>query len=571
MSSKIIVSPLLAVNTPFIEFNDGTRLQMAHQQARQAVPLVNSEIPIVQTTLENQTPEQNLFSPELIIATKSGIVLFSTTRLMIVRYEDGKYDYWNITPKHIFLPTATEFDYGDILAQIPFYFIDTTIAQGKNLLVAIMSHPYAYEDALVISEKAREKLKSWEYKDLEFIVEPDEVLLNIGSVNDYKIIPASGDKFKAGDPFLRVKKMTPKTTFKKPRELSESSDIEIVDVQFYGTDWNHSIREYSTRVSFYIRQSEQNFKKVQEMTIPERYKHIIANSEFFYPRGSKVFYAKKKFKGLYLKITYKYIEEVSYGDKFSNRFANKSTISYFAPEGTLPTMDNNEADVIVSPMSVISRMNLGQLYESFASGLIYYLIKKVYNTKDLGEAKELIYKFYDILDQTKDRRIISYIKNRLSQVLNFDSLTTLEFIYPAPPFENNPKVFPKLAKLVNYPIFFGDHKIHMGYMYFYRLVHIARHKVAGRSIGPMSKKTLQPLSGTGSQRLGEMEVWNLLAYNANFNIKEMLTTKSDDIEKKIAYIINTVYGENLPEPKSVPESVKLMESYFSILGAKLTY
>ncbi len=569
MKPDIIVSPVLAINTPFIEYNDGTRLQMAHQQSKQSVPLLQNEVPLVQTTLETQTIDQNLFEPELIIAKRSGQVVYSGNQLVVVQYDNKEYGYWFVEPVHESLQIGDEFEQGDVIAQIPNYFIDTTVAQGKNLVVSVMNHPYSYEDALVLSEKAKDKLNAWQYETLELIIPENIILLSIDD-KDYRILPRVHETFKKNTPILITKEITTNKIFEKPKIYKYNKDIEIVSVEVYPQTWNTKVREYSTVMRAIRYQLQDREEWLNQQTIPERFKNMIKLNEHLV-FDKKVYYRKEKFKGVYIKIIYKYVEPVDFGDKFSNRYANKATVSYFAPEGALPSMDGLEADIVVSPMSIISRMNVGQLYESFASGCIHYLKKKL---RDLNftEGAELVYKFYKTIDNTHDKRISNQVKHWLKKVSNWDYLINYDYVFPAPPFEaSTKKQLTEVAKLVGYPVFFGKDNIHMGYMYFYRLVHIARHKVAARSIGDLSRKTLQPIDGTGAQRLGEMEVWTLLAYDAEYNLKEMLTTKSDDIQRKIDYVLKTLYDLPPAYRNSKPESVRLLDAYFKILDAEIKH
>jgi len=564
----IVVSPLLACNTPFIEMNDQTRLQMAHQQTRQAVHLLHNEIPLVQTTLENQTLQQNLFEPELIIAKRDGVVVYVGIELIIVQYENSAFDYWYIGTSHETLSEGDEFSKGDIIAQVCSYFIDTTIAQGRNLLAAVMNHPYAYEDALVLSENVKDKLESWQYETKEIIVEEDSILLSI-SKDEYRILPKVGEVIKRNEPFLVTKKVYPDYQFlSKPKFYKYNKDIEIRSVEVFPQKWNTTVREYSTIMRGIKYQMENRSNYIDNSKIPERLKKKVKLHEHLISE-KKVYFKKKRFKGVYIRISYRYKEPVGLGDKFSNRYANKSTLSYLAPTGSLPKMDGREADIVISPMSIISRMNVGQLYETYASGCLHFLSKKL---KDLNfdEGRELVMKFYSIIDNTNDKRITAQAKRWLNSLTHWDQLINHNYVFPAPPFESSSKeqLF-KAAKLVGYPVFFDKQNIHMGYMYFYRLVHIARHKVVARSIGQLSKKTMQPSDGSGAQRLGEMEVWTLLAYDSENLLREMLALKSDDLQKKIDYILKTIYNHEPIFRDSKPESTRLLDAYFSIIDSRI--
>jgi DNA-directed RNA polymerase subunit beta len=573
--NDLIITPHLAINAVAVEHNDATRLQMSSSQARQAVALVNNEIPIVQSTLETATLDQNLFSPDLYIAKNDGKVIFSSNNLCVIEYDNSEFDYFRTTYLHKNLPTGTTFKAGDVITYKKNYFIGTTLAQGVNLLTSVSTHPYAFEDAIVISESAREKLKAYMYDTIVVQLKPkDQILLSIDTTTeDYVPFPTIGQKFKANVPFLIVKDIGARSIFNNPKTYSYNRDVEIVDVKVFPVTWERSVREFDVKMKQFQYQRNNIAKKVSSFKIPEKIKTKILEVESLFD-NKKVLYKKEKLAGVYIVITYRYIEDVNLGDKFSNRHANKGTISKILEDKEMPTLeDGTPAEIIVSPMSIISRMNIGQLFESLASSNIYYLKKKLQNLS-FDDGRDLVYRFYQMMDNTDEKLIINTVKNWLANV-SYDELVTNYYTYPIVPFHSPTKEqLLEQAKLVGNPIKHGPHKLHMGHMYFYRLVHIARHKFASRSVGLLDKKTLQPVSGrnkNGGQRFGEMEVWNLLAHNSISTLREMLTVKSDDIPKKISYILEQIYGSQITLADSVPESVKLLESYFNILGVKLVY
>jgi DNA-directed RNA polymerase subunit beta len=573
--NDLIITPHLAINAVAVEHNDATRLQMSSAQARQAIALVNNEIPIVQSTLETATLDQNLFSPDLYIAKNDGTIVYSSNNLCVIEYNNGEFDYFRTSYLHKNLLTGSKFKAGDVITYKKNYFIGSTLAQGVNLMTSVSTHPYAFEDAIVLSETAKEKLKSYMYDTVMVQLKPkDQILLSIDTTTeDYVPFPKIGQKFKANVPFLIVKDIGPRSIFNNPKTYSYNRDVEIVDVKVFPVSWERSVREFDVKMKQFQYARNDMTKKVKAYKIPEKIKTKIMEVESLFD-NKKVLYKKEKLTGVYIVITYRYVEDVNLGDKFSNRHANKGTVSKILEDKEMPALeDGTPAEIIVSPMSIISRMNIGQLFESLAAGNIYYLKKKL-QSLSFDDGRDLVYRFYQMIDNTDEKLVINTVKTWLSNA-SYDELVNNYYTFPIVPFHApSREQLLEQAKLVNNPIKHRSHKLHIGPMYFYRLVHIARHKFASRSVGLLDKKTLQPVSGrnkNGGQRFGEMEVWNLLSYNSISTLREMLTTKSDDIPKKISYILEQIYGGQITLADSIPESVKLLESYFNILGVKLVY
>jgi len=586
--TDVIVAPQLAY-TPFLEFNDGNRAQMAASQCRQAVPLVNKEAPFVCTTFESL---DTLLEPEIIRAKQSGKVIYKSSSLLVVQYEDGNYDYFHLD--HMLrskLKTKQDFNKDDILVMKYDYFTDDGIlAQGRNLLTAIMSHPYAYEDAIVVSSDVVEKglLDCITYETIEVFLNPSQVLLSI-SDKEYKPFPDVGDKIKAFQPVLLVKNIykSDAMLFNPPKPYFFTKDVEVVDVEVVpGSEWCQQSREFDIKVREIIFNRTRRKKELEKQDLPDKIKRLIINSEFLFDYSSgKIRFKKEPFKkNIYVKITVRKIEPLVIGDKLSNRFANKGVISKIEDAENMPVLpDGRRVEIILNPMSIISRMNIGQLFEIAANNLLEALHQRIQESSNEEETKDLITKFYEIIDNSKTGFISKQIKEYL-QDKTLDQIKQDKFVFPAPPFEGcKLKSLRESAKLLNSTldkrkiIYHGnEYEITCGYMYFYRLVHFAKSKMAARGIGLHSRKTLQPVSGRkkqGGQRLGEMEVWCLLAHNVKENLREMLTIKSDDIIGKMSHIISTIYDVDTPIPRNITnlESVKLLEAYLRVLHTSLNF
>ena len=578
------ICPHLAVNTPFVENNDGARLQMAASQCRQAVPLIFNETPMVQTTFENSW----IFEPDIIKTKNDGIVIFKSNKVILVKYTNNEWDLFRIFYDFQVKKEVTnnyEFKKDEILAYKDCYFDeDGTLAQGKNLLVAVMSHPDTYEDAIVISKSFAQSgaLDCYEYGIIEKYISENDILLSINKNDIYKALPKIGDIINSGESLLRIKHYSKKieNLLYDSEDIILPYDVEIVDVDVVPYKFNNEVREFTIKMKEIQYDNVNMIKYLQNKDIPEKYIYKIKQIHNLFDYKKEVTFNKKKLDS-YIKIIYKTIITTHSGDKFSNRHANKGVVSKLLEDKYMPMLpDGRRVQVIINPMSIISRMNIGQLYELAASNCIYELRKRINESNDLNEIKNLIKSFYSIIDNTKDNRITNRINNILHEINSIEELKVIKdnFIFPAPPFECSSKEqIIKGMELLNVSDLqkakYRDKEIevNIGYMYFYRLMHIASHKISGRSIGSFSGKTYQPVGGRqhgGGQKMGEMEIWSLISYNAINNIKESITLKSDDISQKLNYIYKTLYNIK-GTPRNVnTESFKLLQSYLAVLGVQ---
>lgn len=576
------ICPHLAINTPFVNNNDGARLQMSSSQARQAVALLHNETPMVQTTLETSW----IFEPDVMRSKEDGKIVLLTDKVIVIKYETGTWELLRIfydTKVKNGITVGSKVSKDEVLAFKSNYFNDDgCLSQGKNLLVAIMSHPDTYEDAIILSKSFVEKglLDSYTYYTVEEYLSETDILLSINKGGVYKALPSIGDIIKSGDPILRIKhysKSMDKLLYPS-KDITAIQDAEIMQVDVVPHKYNTSIREFAIKMKEYHYFTKEMQKYLSSLQIPQELMFKLKTIHYLYDYD-KIIQDNKKPLGVFIKIVYRVIERATAGDKFSNRHANKGVVSKLLEDKYMPKLpDGRIANVIVNPLSIISRMNIGQLYEMSAANCIYKIRQIVQDAEqtNLDEIKSKIKSFYTIIDNTETKWISKNIETVMHNVKNIEQLKSIDYVFPAPPFESTSLEQLKQARELLgleevQEVEYRGKKVHVniGYMYFYRLMHIASHKFAGRSIGSFSSKTHQPVSGKqkgGGQKMGEMEIWALVSYDAIENLKEVLSIKSDNIEQKLSFIYKTLYDIKGNIKVNDLESFKLLQAYLAILG-----
>ncbi|MGB9674702.1 MAG: hypothetical protein ACPLX8_01060 [Nanopusillaceae archaeon] len=577
-----ILSPHLLVNTPFIEFNDQARLQMAAAQCRQAVPLLYPEIPMVQTGFESS----DIFSPDIYKVKEDGEVVFKSDKAVVIKYDSGSYDFVRLFYDYTTLVNEGDrVSKDDIISYKTGYFVDGSIAQGRNVLVAILSHPDTYEDAIVLSKEIIDNhiFDSYNYHVLEKHITVDEILLPIDNNSYNKLLPEVGDIIKKGNPILRIKKYSgsPSKILAESNDIITHSDAEILQVDIVPYKYNDMVREFAVKMKEYQYNTRNFDKYIVSKNLPEDIVYKLRTIHYLFDFNKPITDNKKNI-DIFVRIYYRTVETPQSGDKFSNRYANKGVVSKILGPEYMPVLpDGRRAQVIINPMSIISRMNIGQLYELATSNCIYELRRKIELSDNLEQIKDIILKFYDISDRTKKKWILKQVSSYLDTVNDLEELKKNKdkFVFIAPPFESLKKedIF-KLMDFIGvedkYDVTYRGKQIkcNIGYMYFYRLMHIASHKISGRSIGKFNSKTYQPVGGRrkgGGQRFGEFESWSLVSYNALENLKEIVGLKSDDMLAKLSYIYKTIYKVNTNMKDDNVETLKLLQVYLSILGVTL--
>jgi DNA-directed RNA polymerase beta subunit len=586
--------------TPFCEHDDPTRLQMASSQMRQAILLKKLEQPYIQSGCEWLYTDYTQFVKR---AKKDGEVIHLDQEYLIVQYDDGEVDifiiaYRKIYVEHmdfmnIYVRTGDQFKAGDILAESNFC-KDGKINIGRNLLTAVMSY-YGdnYEDGIVVSDRLVKDqiLTSVHFMDLSFTLPPSKVLMSIDE-NTYKPLPDLFEKIQKGAPYAIIKSMNYEdfySVFNEENRLEAKKFMIISDVNIYANEWNTDVPEFDDWVQKKIeaqKERETYLCKIIKDKLPknEANRFIRENDLDKFSFVGKYKFKKERINGIEIEMFGVHFRPVQVGDKMANRHGNKGVISRILPQDKMPQLpDGRHVDICINPLGIISRMNTGQLFELHLTLSLEDLKKQALtmldNQKDL---KKYILDYIKIIDKTKSGWYLKQFKENLPETIDEEFINNLTLIQP--PFNSikehdltqalaytktryKQQIYDPVAKqhLLN--------RIATGYIYFFRMVHIAEEKLAARGIGAYARRTLQPLGGRknkGGQRCGEMETACLIGHDAPCNLFEFLTTKSDCIDMKNRYI-RDVISPNLPEEShdldTTPESVKLLNAYLTVIGA----
>lgn len=587
---------------PFLKNDDQTRMQMTSSQMRQAIMLKDFATPMVSSGCEGLYTDQTQFVKK---AKKDGEVLYLDGSYLIVQYEDGETDIFNIGYRRIYVEhldllnvyvrKGDKFKKGEILAESNFC-KNGNINIGQNLLTGVMIYyGYNYEDGIVISDRlVKEKtLTSVHYKDLSFTIPPDKVLLSL-SKTEYKPLPNQLDVVKQGDPYAILKKLTNEdllSAFSEEIKKEANRDFIISEVNLFANEWNREVPPYYDWIEKKLQeqQEKENYlKKIIKEVLPsqEANKFVRENDLEKFSLVGKYKSKKEKINGILVEIIGVHFRDIKVGDKIANRHGNKGVISRIVPHDKMPQLpDGRHLDICINPLGIISRMNIGQLFELHLGMAIADLKKNIYEMlqlkKSQAKIKDYLIKFIIQIDETKDGWYLSQVKEQLPKEITKEFIDELTIIQP--PFEScsldaikNIMLYTdsefryKLYDPISKESLFNP--VSVGYLYFFRMVHIAEEKLAARGIGAYTRRTLQPLGGRknkGGQRCGEMETACIIGHDAPYNLYEFFTTKSDCIDLKnehIRKLINPGTSECDTTIDTVPESVKLLKSYLTVIG-----
>ena len=519
VSPKQLVS-IAAAMIPFLEHDDAKRALMGANMQRQAVPLMITESPIVGTGIEYRAAKD---SGILVLAQDDGVIEKVTGDAITVKYKNGetvthklrKFKRTNggtcINQKPI-VKVGEKVKKGDAIADGPST-SNGEMALGKNVLVAFSTwEGYNYEDAILINEKLVKEdvftsihIEEYDCECRDTKLGAEEITRDIPNVGDDSLkdldengVIRIGAEVRPGD--ILVGKVTPKG------ETELTAEERLLRAIF--GEKAREVRDTSLRVPH-----------GEAGTIVDVKVFTRENSDELGPGVNQIircYIATKR--------------KISVGDKMAGRHGNKGVISRVLPEEDMPFMpDGTPIDILLNPLGVPSRMNLGQVLEVHLGGaakaLGWKIATPVFDGATEKDVRELLAK----AGMSEDGKTILY-----------DGRT-------GDPF---------------------DKPITVGVMYMLKLHHLVDDKIHARSTGPYSLVTQQPLGGKaqfGGQRFGEMEVWALEAYGASYTLQEMLTVKSDDIVGRVKTYEAIVKGENVPEP-GVPESFKVLVKELQSLG-----
>ena len=518
ISPKQLVS-VGAAMIPFLEHDDANRALMGANMQRQAVPLMISESPIVGTGIEYKAAKD---SGIMILADEDGVVERVTGDEIIIKGKNGKKTYTlrkfkrtngsTCINQRPIVRAGEEVKRGDVIADGPAT-DKGEMALGKNLLIAFTTwEGYNYEDAILLNERLVKEdvltsihIEDYDCECRDTKLGPEEITRDIPNVGEDSLrdldengIIRVGAEVRPGD--ILVGKVTPKG------ETELTAEERLLRAIF--GEKAREVRDTSLRVPH-----------GEAGTIVDVKVFTRENSDELGPGVNEV-----------IRIYIAQKRKISVGDKMAGRHGNKGVISRILPEEDMPFMpDGTPVDVVLNPLGVPSRMNLGQVLEVHLGAAARMLGWKVATPVFDGASEEDIDNMLEMAGLETNGKTVLY-----------DGRTGEPF----------------------------DKPITVGVMYMLKLHHLVDDKIHARSTGPYSLVTQQPLGGKaqfGGQRFGEMEVWALEAYGAAYTLQEILTVKSDDVVGRVKTYEAIVKGENIPEP-GIPESFKVLIKELQSLG-----
>ena len=568
VSPKMVFSVATAL-IPFLQNDDANRALMGSNMQRQAVPLLTTEAPVVGTGMETKTAVD---SGVCVLAKEAGIVESSESNRIVVREEDGNRREYILTKfarsnqsncynQRPIVFKGQKVAKGEVIADGPST-SNGELALGKNPLIGFMTwEGYNYEDAVLLSERLVEydvytsvHIEEYEVESRDTKLGPEEITRDVPGVGDDALkdldergIIRVGAEVRAGD--ILVGKVTPKgeTELTAEERLLEGIIGEKA----------REVRDTSLKVP------HGEYGIVVDAKVFTR-----SNGDEMSPgvnQSVRIYIAQKR--------------KISVGDKMAGRHGNKGVVSRVLPVEDMPYLPNGRPlDIVLNPLGVPSRMNIGQVLEihlSLAAKALGFNIETpvfdgakeidIQDTLELAndyvnmpfdaeEAEDGEENFYDKYKDTLREDVMDYLsENRAHRSL-----------WKGVPISRDGKVQLRDGRTGEY----FDGKVTIGHMHYLKLHHLVDDKIHARSTGPYSLVTQQPLGGKaqfGGQRFGEMEVWALEAYGAAYTLQEILTVKSDDVVGRVKTYEAIIKGENIPEP-GVPESFKVLLKELQSLG-----
>ena len=511
------VSPRMMVSVatafiPFLDHDDANRALMGANMQRQAVPLLKTEAPFVATGMEYKAAVDSGTIP---LAEGDGVVTRVTAREVVVQYDNGEEKSYHLTKflrsnqstcinMRPIVDLGERVKKGDVLADGPST-DKGEIALGKNALIGFMTwEGYNYEDAVLLNERlVRDDvytsihIEEYESESRDTKLGPEEITRDIPNVGedalrnlDERGIIRVGAEIQAGD--ILVGKVTPKGETEltaEERLLRAIFGEKAREVRDTSLRAPHGEAGIVVDVKVFTRENGDELSPGVNMVV-------------------RVYIAQKR--------------KISVGDKMAGRHGNKGVVSRILPQEDMPFLeDGTPLDIVLNPLGVPSRMNIGQVLEvhlGFAAAKRGWKVETpVFDGATLDDIKEML---------------VEAGVNEDGKSVVYDGRTGEQF----------------------------DNRVTVGYMYYLKLHHLVDDKIHARSTGPYSLVTQQPLGGKaqfGGQRFGEMEVWALEAYGAAYTLQEILTVKSDDITGRVKTYEAIVKGHNVPQP-GVPESFKVL-------------
>ena len=551
VSPKMVFSVATAL-IPFLQNDDANRALMGSNMQRQAVPLLNTEAPVVGTGIE---PKAAVDSGVCVVAKHAGVVERSESDKIIIKTDDGAKDTYklqkfkrsnqsNCYNQRPIVFKGDRVEEGEVIADGPST-SNGELALGKNPLIGFMTwEGYNYEDAVLLSERLVQEdvytsvhIEEYEAEARDTKLGPEEITRDIPGVGDDALkdldergIIRIGAEVRAGD--ILVGKVTPKG------ETELTAEERLLRAIF--GEKAREVRDTSLKVPH------------------GEYGIVVDAKVFTRENGDELSPGVNQAVRIYIAQKRK----ISVGDKMAGRHGNKGVVSRVLPVEDMPFLPNGRPlDIVLNPLGVPSRMNIGQVLEIHlslaAKALGFNVSTPVFagaNENDIMDTLDLANDYVNLEWEEFEKKHGEELRPEVLQFLS-ENRAHRE-LWKGVPLSRDGKVRLRDGRTGEY----FDSPVTIGHMHYLKLHHLVDDKIHARSTGPYSLVTQQPLGGKaqfGGQRFGEMEVWALEAYGASYTLQEILTVKSDDVVGRVKTYEAIIKGENIPEP-GVPESFKVL-------------
>ena len=559
VSPRMIFSVATAL-IPFLQNDDANRALMGSNMQRQAVPLLMTEAPVVGTGME---PKAAVDSGVCVVARKNGTVDYVSSRVIRVTYEEGEKEEFHLT-KFVRSNQSNCYNQkpivfkgdrivaGEVIADGPST-ARGELALGKNPLIGFMTwEGYNYEDAVLLSERLVQDdvytsvhIEEYEAEARDTKLGPEEITRDVPGVGDDALkdlddrgIIRVGAEVRAGD--ILVGKVTPKG------ETELTAEERLLRAIF--GEKAREVRDTSLKVPH------------------GEYGIVVDAKVFTRENGDELSPGVNQAVRIYIAQKRK----ISVGDKMAGRHGNKGVVSRVLPVEDMPYLPNGRPlDIVLNPLGVPSRMNIGQVLEIHlslaAKALGFNIATPVFDgakEDDIMDTLDLANDYVNLSWEEFEKKHKEELLPEVMQYLS-DNRDHRE-LWKGVPISRDGKVRLRDGRTGEY----FDGPVTIGHMHYLKLHHLVDDKIHARSTGPYSLVTQQPLGGKaqfGGQRFGEMEVWALEAYGASYTLQEILTVKSDDVVGRVKTYEAIIKGDNIPEP-GIPESFKVLLKELQSLG-----
>ncbi len=559
VSPKMVFSVATAL-IPFLENDDANRALMGSNMQRQAVPLLTTEAPAVGTGMETKAAVD---SGVCVVAKHSGVVERSVSNEITIRTDEGKREVYKLTKfsrsnqsncynQRPIVYKGDKVEAGQVIADGP----STSkgeLALGKNPLIGFMTwEGYNYEDAVLLSERLVQEdvytsvhIEEYEAEARDTKLGPEEITRDVPGVGDDALkdldergIIRIGAEVRAGD--ILVGKVTPKG------ETELTAEERLLRAIF--GEKAREVRDTSLKVPH------------------GEYGIVVDAKVFTRENGDELSPGVNQAVRIYIAQKRK----ISVGDKMAGRHGNKGVVSRVLPVEDMPFLPNGRPlDIVLNPLGVPSRMNIGQVLEIHlslaAKALGFNIATPVFDGAREDDIMDTLDLANDYVNLPWEEFEAKHKEELLPEVVEYlyENRDHRE-VWKGVPLSRDGKVRLRDGRTGEY----FDSPVTIGHMHYLKLHHLVDDKIHARSTGPYSLVTQQPLGGKaqfGGQRFGEMEVWALEAYGASYTLQEILTVKSDDVIGRVKTYEAIIKGDNIPEP-GIPESFKVLLKELQSLG-----